>query len=102
MYEVVAPGRFDMEIGPENEARVQIDDEKPFAIRHAVIERDGLQSRLRRLTLEDGGSVVLPVGARVTLYEGPSVVFVGVVEEDQSVIDLLSAQMDDTEEFESI
>jgi len=91
-----------MEIGPENEARVQIDDQEPFAIAHAVIERDGLQSRLCRLTLENGGSVMLPVGARVTLYEGPSVVFVGLVEEDQSVIDLLSAQMEDAEDFESI
>jgi hypothetical protein len=91
-----------MKIGPENEARVQIDDQEPFPIAHAVIERDGLQSRLCRLTLENGGSVMLPVGARVTLYEGPSVVFVGLVEEDQSVIDLLSAQMEDTGEFESI
>ncbi len=91
-----------MEIGPENEARVQVDDQEPFAIAHAVIERDVLQSRLRRLTLADGAPVVLPVGARVTLYEGPSVVFVGLVEEDQSVVDLLSAQADDSEGFESI
>jgi hypothetical protein len=91
-----------MEIGPENEARVQIDDQEPFAIAHAVIERDVLQSRLRGLTLADGAAVVLPVGARVTLYEGPSVVFVGLVEEDQSVVDLLSAQADDGEGFESI
>lgn len=91
-----------MEIGPEKEARVQIDDEEPIAIAHAVVDRDGLQSRLRGLTREDGTPVVLPVGARVTLYEGPSVVFVGVVEEDQSVIDLLSAQADDGEDFETI
>ncbi len=91
-----------MEIGPENEARVQIEDQEPFAIARAVIERDVLQSRLRRLTLADGAPVVLPVGARVTLYEGPSVVFVGLVEEDQSVVDLLSAQADDSEDFESI
>ena len=91
-----------MEIGPEKEARVQIADEEPFAIAHAVVDRDGLQSRLRGLTRADGTPVVLPVGARVTLYEGPSVVFVGVVEEDQSVIDLLSAQTEDGEEFETI
>jgi hypothetical protein len=91
-----------MEIGPENEARVQIDDQEPFAIARAVIERDVLQSRLRKLTLADGAPVVLPVGARVTLYEGLSVVFVGLVEEDQSVVDLLSAQADDSEDFESI
>ena len=40
--------------------------------------------------------------AKVTLYEGPSVVFVGLVEEDQSVIDLLSAQMEDAGDFEAI
>lgn len=91
-----------MEIGPEKEARLQIDDEEPFAIAHAVVDRDGLQSRLRGLTRVDGTSVVLPVGARVTLYEGPSVVFVGVVEEDQSVIDLLSAQVEVGEDFETI
>lgn len=91
-----------MEIGPDKEARVQIDDDEPFAIAHAVIERDGVQSRVRGLTLASGKPVVLPVGARVTLYEGPSVVFVGRVEEDQSVIDLLSAQADDSDDFEEI
>jgi hypothetical protein len=91
-----------MEIRPEDEARVQIDGEEPFPIAHAVIERDGLESRLCRLTREDGESVALPVGARVTLYEGPSVVFVGEAQEDQTVIDLLSAQMEDGEDFESI
>lgn len=91
-----------MEIGPKDQPRVQIDDQEPFAIAHAVIERDVLQSRLRRVTTADGAPVVLPVGARITLYEGPSVVFVGLVEEDQSVIDLLSAEADDSEDFESI
>jgi hypothetical protein len=91
-----------MEIGPESEPRVQIEDQEPFAIAHAVIERDVLQSRLRGVTLADGAPAVLPVGARVTLYEGPSVVFVGLVEEDQSVVDLLSAQADESEDFESI
>ena len=91
-----------MEIGPEHKARVQIDDQEPFAIAHAVIERDGLESHLRRLTMADGTAVALPVGARVTLYEGPSVVFVGLVEEDQSVIDLLSAQADEGADFEPI
>jgi hypothetical protein len=91
-----------MEIGPKDQPRVQIDDQEAFAIAHAVIERDVLQSRLRRVTTADGAPVVLPVGARITLYEGPSVVFVGLVEEDQSVIDLLSAEADDSEDFESI
>jgi hypothetical protein len=91
-----------MEIGPQAQARLQIDDQEPFSIAHAVIERDVLQSRLRRVTTADGRAVPLPVGARVTLYKGPAVVFVGRVEEDQSVIDLLSAQVDEGEEYEQI
>ncbi|MFH0915338.1 MAG: hypothetical protein V1912_02695 [bacterium] len=91
-----------MEIGPESNARIQIDDQEPIAIAHAVIERDVLQSRLRRVTGAGGDPVALPVGALVTLYQGPSVVFVGRVEEDQSVIDLLSAEADDGNDFEDI
>ena len=91
-----------MEIGPETKARIQIDEEEPCPIAHAVIERDVLQTRLCQVTRVGGEPVVLPVGARVTLYQGPSVVFVGRVEEDQSVIDLLSAQADDGEDFEDI
>lgn len=91
-----------MEIGPESNPKIQVDDQEPFSIAHAVIERDVLQSRLRRVTRAGGEPVALPVGARVTLYQGLSVVFVGLVEEDQSVIDLLSAQGDDREHFEDI
>lgn len=92
-----------MEIGPEADARVQIDDDEPFAVMHATIERDVLESRLCNVVGVDGAPVVLPVGARVTLYEGPSVVFIGRVEEDRSVIDLLSATAEfDGGEFEQI
>jgi hypothetical protein len=91
-----------MEIGPESKPMIQIGDQEPFAIAHAVIERDVLQSRLRRVTRADGSAVLLPVGARVTLYQGPAVVFVGLVEEDQSVIDLMSAEPDDQGDFEDI
>lgn len=91
-----------MEISPESHPKIQVDDQEPFTIAHAVIERDVLQSRLRRVIGAGGEAVVLPVGARVTLYQGPAVVFVGRVEEDQSVIDLASAEADDREDFEDI
>ena len=91
-----------MEIGPQSDARIQIDAQEPFAISHATVERDVLRSRLTGVTREGGDPVVLPVGARVTLYKGPAVVFVGRAEEDGSVIDLVSAEADDREDFEDI
>ena len=36
----------------------------------------------------------LPVGARVTLYAGPNVVFVGKAVDELSVLDLLSTETD--------
>jgi hypothetical protein len=91
-----------VDIGPESKAKIQIDDQEPFPIDHAVIERDVLQSRLRRVTGPGGHPVSLPVGARVTMYQGSAVVFVGRVEEDQSVIDLMSSEVDDQTDFEDI
>jgi hypothetical protein len=91
-----------MEIGPDSKATIQIEDQEPFPIVHAVIERDVLRSSLRRVTGIGGEAVALPVGARVTLYQGPAVVFVGRVEEDQSVTDLLSAEAVSLEDFEDI
>ncbi|HEY5528605.1 MAG TPA: hypothetical protein VIL51_04040 [Thermoleophilia bacterium] len=88
-----------MEIGKDREPRLQVGGQEPFPISHAVVDRDVLQSRLRHITREDGMPVVLPVGSRVTLWSGPAVLFVGIVEEDQSVVDLLSAQPDPGEDF---
>ncbi|GAB4250324.1 MAG: hypothetical protein Kow00122_07840 [Thermoleophilia bacterium] len=81
-----------MDIGSEREPRLQIDDGEPFPILRARVDKELESSRLRAVTGLDGRPVALPVGATVTLYTGPSVVFVGKVQEDQSVLDLLSCQ----------
>lgn len=91
-----------MEIGPESDARIQIDDEEPLAILRALVERDVLRSWLTGVTWPDGRAAAFPVGARVTLYQGPAVVFVGRVDESGSIIDLVSAQADNGEDFEDI
>ena len=91
-----------MEIGPESNAKIQVGEGEPLTVTHAVIERDLLKSSLLDVIGADGAVIPLPVGARVTLFQGPAVVFVGRVAEDQSVIDLLSTEVDDGEDFVDI
>ncbi len=43
----------------------------------------------------DGAPVSLPTGARVTLWAGPNVVFVGKAVTADRVLDLLSTESDD-------
>jgi hypothetical protein len=81
-----------MNISIDRTPLLQIEAQEPFAIDHAVVDRDVLQTRLREVTGVDGELVLLPVGAQITLYTGLSVIFMGRVEEDQSVVDLLSAE----------
>jgi hypothetical protein len=88
-----------MDIGVDRKPRLQVDDQKPFPIGHAVVERDVLQSRLKQITGLDGQLVPLPVGSRIALWSGPAVLFMGIVEEDQSVVDLLSNQADSDEGY---
>jgi hypothetical protein len=56
------------------------------------VDREMESSLLRRITGVDGCLVSLAAGAKVTLYTGPSVVFMGKVQEDGSVLDLLSSE----------
>ena len=91
-----------VEIGPESDARIQIDDQEPLAILSASVERDVLRSCLTGVTWPDGRAATFPGGARVTLYQGPAVVFVGRVDEYGSIVDLVSAQADAGEDFEDI
>ncbi|MHB9149002.1 MAG: hypothetical protein ACYC33_02775 [Thermoleophilia bacterium] len=86
-----------MDIGSEREPRLQIDDGEPFAIGSARADHELDRAYLRGIVSVDGAPITLPVGAKITLYTGPSVVFMGMVQEDQSVLDLLSCGSDDGE-----
>jgi hypothetical protein len=91
-----------MDITSDRAPRLQIDDGEPVAILSAHVDWELESSILRRLIGLDGHEFVLPVGAKVTLYTGASVVFVGRVQEDQSVLDMLSSEGVDETEYEDI
>jgi hypothetical protein len=81
-------------IDASREPRLQIDDGEPFAIDRCEIERDVEHSSLTHI-VRDGEPVLPPPGARVTLWTGPNVVFVGRALDDHRVLDLLSTESDD-------
>jgi hypothetical protein len=81
-------------IDQSREPRLQLDDAEPFRIDSAEVTRDIERSTLTNI-VADGGALRLPVGARVTLWTGPNVVFVGKAVDDHSVLDLLSTETDD-------
>ena len=76
------------------EPRLQLDDADPFAIDSAEVTRDVEHSTLGNIVL-DGEPLRLRVGARVTLWAGNNVVFVGRAVDEDHVLDLLSAETDD-------
>ncbi len=82
-----------MKIEADREPRLQIGDAQPFAIDSCEVERDVEHSTLTNIVLE-GAELALPVGARVTLYAGPNVVFVGKAVDERRVLDLLSTETD--------
>jgi len=82
-----------MDITQEKHPRLQIEEAEPLPIRSARVDWEMESSYLRDIRDEEGRLLPLPVGAKVTLYTGPSVVFVGRVQEDQSVLDLLSSEI---------
>lgn len=84
-----------MDITREKEPRLQIEGDEPFPIGSAHVDWEDARSYLRGLKDVRGELLHLPVGAKVTLYTGPSVVFMGRVQQDQSVLDLLSCEDDD-------
>jgi hypothetical protein len=81
-------------IDESREPRLQLDDAEPFRIDSAEVTRDIERSTLTNIIL-DGDLYRLPVGARVTLWAGPNVVFVGKAVDDHNVLDLLSTETDD-------
>jgi hypothetical protein len=76
------------------EPRLQFGDEEPFAIESCEVQRDMERSTLTNI-VRDGALVSLPMGARVTLWAGPNVVFVGKAVDERNVLDLLSTESDD-------
>jgi hypothetical protein len=81
-------------IDASREPRLQFGDGEPFAIDSCEVQRDIERSTLTRILL-DGAALALPVGARVTLWAGPNVVFVGKAVDETNVLDLLSSESDD-------
>ncbi len=83
-----------MIIDAAKEPRLQVDDGEPFAVDRCEVQRDMERSTLTNI-VRDGVLVSLPVGARVTLWAGPNVVFVGKAVDERNVLDLLSTESDD-------
>ena len=82
--------------------KLQVGGDEPVAISRCVLERNIESSYLKAITGMDGEPLALPVGEQVTLWAGPSVVFVGKVREDQSVLDLLSSEAATEGDYEDI
>ena len=83
-----------MIIDASREPRLQLDDAEPLAIDSAEVQRDVEHSTLTNI-VRDGAAFTLPVGARITLWAGPNVVFVGKAVDEHNVLDLLSTESDD-------
>jgi len=81
-------------IDASREPRLQLEADEPFKIDSAEVQRDVEHSTLTNI-VRDGAALALPVGARVTLWAGPNVVFVGKAVDEHSVLDLLSTESDD-------
>jgi hypothetical protein len=81
-------------IDDSREPRLQLGDAEPFRIDGAEVTRDIERSTLTNIVL-NGDAYRLPVGARVTLWTGPNVVFVGKAVDEHNVLDLLSTETDD-------
>ncbi len=81
-------------IDDSREPRLQLGDAEPFRIDSAEVTRDIERSTLTNIVL-NGDPFRLPVGARVTLWTGPNVVFVGKAVDEHHVLDLLSTETDD-------
>ena len=82
-----------MIIDASREPRLQFGDSEPFAVDCCEVLRDVERSTLTNIML-GGAALPLPVGAHVTLWAGPNVVFVGKAVDERNVLDLLSTESD--------
>jgi hypothetical protein len=80
-------------IDASREPRLQFGDSEPFAVDCCEVLRDVERSTLTNIML-GGAALPLPVGAHVTLWAGPNVVFVGKAVDERNVLDLLSTESD--------
>ncbi len=89
-------------IEKNREPRLQLNDEEPFEIDSCEVVRDLDHSMLTNV-VRSGTAVVFTPGDRVTVYAGPSVVFMGKAVDAANVLDLISTESDDElEDYESI
>ena len=89
-----------MIIDASREPRLQFGDAEPFAVDGCEVLRDVERSTLTNIML-GWSALPLPVGARVTLWAWPNVVFVGKAVDENNVLDMLytesDAELDDDE-----
>jgi hypothetical protein len=91
-----------MVIGKDREPRLQLGEAEPFVIDSCEVVRDLDHSTLTNV-MRDGAPLVFTPGEKVTVYAGPSVVFVGKAIDATSVLDLMSTESDDElDDYESI
>lgn len=82
-----------MIIGPDRQPRLQVGAGEPFAIDSCEVRRD-VDHSLLTAVVRDGRPCPLPMGARITLWAGPSVLFEGRVVAEDQVLDLMSTESD--------
>ncbi len=91
-----------MLIEKDREPRLQLDDDEPFEIDSCEVLRDLDHSTLTNV-MRAGERVAFTPGVKVTVYAGPSVVFMGKAVDADSVLDLISTESDEElEDYESI
>lgn len=79
-----------MKLDQTRPLRLELDNGQTIELESVELEREVDGSYLRDLRARGGFVPSLAVGAQATLRAGDSVIFVGIVQEDQRIKDLLS------------
>jgi hypothetical protein len=80
-------------IGPERDPHLQIDDGVPFPVERCEVVRQ-VDHSLLTAVVHGEEAYRFPVGARVTLWAGGSVLFMGRAMTHDRVLDLMSTEAD--------